>query len=166
VAHIEANSGLVEAGVGLIPGWGGCKELILRSKNERELVDAFAAIVKGKISSSVYDLEELLKFERVHLVMNIDRVLGDGKKLCAKDEAIKDKIRPEITVNWSEILEDMKLTGHDLYIAQELIELFSLEPNEELLLAKEREIFIRLLGHPRTQERIKYMLESGKRLIN
>lgn len=29
-AHIETYSGLVEVGVGVIPGWGGCKEMLLR----------------------------------------------------------------------------------------------------------------------------------------
>lgn len=29
-AHIETYTGLVEVGVGIIPGWGGCKEMLLR----------------------------------------------------------------------------------------------------------------------------------------
>ena len=29
-AHIETYTGLVEMGVGVIPGWGGCKEMLLR----------------------------------------------------------------------------------------------------------------------------------------
>ena len=36
-AHAETYTGLVEVGVGLIPGWGGCKEMILRfQERERE----------------------------------------------------------------------------------------------------------------------------------
>jgi 3-hydroxyacyl-CoA dehydrogenase len=36
-AHAETYCGLVEVGVGLIPGWGGCKEMILRlQERERE----------------------------------------------------------------------------------------------------------------------------------
>lgn len=30
VAHAETYMGLVELGVGLIPGWGGCKEMVRR----------------------------------------------------------------------------------------------------------------------------------------
>ncbi len=30
-AHIESYPGLVEVGVGLIPAWGGCKEMLLRN---------------------------------------------------------------------------------------------------------------------------------------
>ncbi len=44
VAHAETYTGLVEVGVGLIPGWGGCKEMILRGQ-ERERAK-FAAGVK------------------------------------------------------------------------------------------------------------------------
>jgi len=29
-AHVETYTGLVEVGVGIIPGWGGCKEMLLR----------------------------------------------------------------------------------------------------------------------------------------
>ena len=29
-AHAETYVGLVECGVGLIPGWGGCKEMLHR----------------------------------------------------------------------------------------------------------------------------------------
>ena len=29
-AHCEASIGLVEVGVGLIPAWGGCKEMLQR----------------------------------------------------------------------------------------------------------------------------------------
>jgi len=35
VAHQNLNSGLVELGVGLIPGWGGVKEMFLRSKGDK-----------------------------------------------------------------------------------------------------------------------------------
>ena len=36
-AHAETYPGLVEVGVGLIPGWGGCKEMLLRYKADPKL---------------------------------------------------------------------------------------------------------------------------------
>ena len=33
-AHAETYIGLVECGVGLVPGWGGCKEMLLRQKKD------------------------------------------------------------------------------------------------------------------------------------
>jgi 3-hydroxyacyl-CoA dehydrogenase len=45
-AHMESYPGLVEAGIGVIPGWGGCKELLLR---HTALADASSkAIMQGK----------------------------------------------------------------------------------------------------------------------
>ena len=34
-AHAETYMGLVETGVGLVPAWGGCKEMLLRHMAER-----------------------------------------------------------------------------------------------------------------------------------
>src|ERR1700740_1033781 len=36
-AHIESYPGLVEVGVGLIPAWGGCKEVLLRYLGQKEV---------------------------------------------------------------------------------------------------------------------------------
>ncbi len=44
-AHAETYTGLVEVGVGLIPGWGGCKEMILRLQ-EREKARFAAGVEK------------------------------------------------------------------------------------------------------------------------
>ncbi len=49
-AHAETYCGLVEVGVGLLPGWGGCKEMILRYQ-ERERADFKSNLAKiGKQS--------------------------------------------------------------------------------------------------------------------
>ncbi len=37
-AHMELYAGLVEAGVGVIPGWGGCKEMLMRGTAAQDLV--------------------------------------------------------------------------------------------------------------------------------
>lgn len=48
-AHAETYCGLVEVGVGLIPGWGGCKEMILRfQERERAAYKENAAAVDEK----------------------------------------------------------------------------------------------------------------------
>src|SRR6185369_4022169 len=35
-AHVESYPGLVEVGVGLIPAWGGCKEMLARHLGEKK----------------------------------------------------------------------------------------------------------------------------------
>lgn len=53
-AHLELYAGLVEAGVGLIPGGGGCKEMLLRA------LDA-AAVVGGDARPGSVDTIETIK---------------------------------------------------------------------------------------------------------
>ena len=48
--------GLVEVGVGVIPGGGGCKEMLLRLKDPRRV---FELIGYAKVSSSAEDAKKL-----------------------------------------------------------------------------------------------------------
>ena len=72
-----------------------------------------------------------------------------------------------IKVDWQPIIDSLNLSGHDLTIAKELSSIFSqANPSENSLLEQEREIFIRLIQTAQTQERIRYMLKTGKRIKN
>src|ERR1700686_5321085 len=55
-ASAETYIGLVEVGVGLIPGGGGCKELLVRLKDPRKV---FELIGYAKVSSSAEDARKL-----------------------------------------------------------------------------------------------------------
>jgi 3-hydroxyacyl-CoA dehydrogenase len=69
VAHIELYMGLVETGVGLVPGWGGCKELLCRMLNPvmrvpnadplPHLQKIFETIALAKVSGSAKDAYSL-----------------------------------------------------------------------------------------------------------
>ncbi len=90
-AAAEAYMGLVEVGVGLIPGGGGCKEMMIRA-NERaegeENLDLFHAlkpvfenIAMAKVSTSGEEARELGYLRRADLVaMNPDRLVADAKQ--------------------------------------------------------------------------------------
>src|SRR5258708_31271593 len=79
-ASAELYMGLVEVGVGLIPGGGGCKELLLRLHDPRRV---FELIGYAKVSSSA---EEAKKFGLLHRLdwvsMNPERLIGDAKALA------------------------------------------------------------------------------------
>jgi 3-hydroxyacyl-CoA dehydrogenase len=94
--HAELYMGLVEVGVGLLPGGGGCKEMLLRAVDSAasirpdgrgesvELMEAmkkiFEAIATGKVSTSADEargLGFLSSFDRI--TMNRKRVLSDAK---------------------------------------------------------------------------------------
>lgn len=106
-AHAETYCGLVEVGVGVIPGWGGCKELILRfQEREQEqfaadlekvekknlwmspsttpmgaVRKAFEVIGTAMVAKSAFEAKEIGYFrERDGVTMNRDRLLFDARQ--------------------------------------------------------------------------------------
>jgi len=92
VAHAELYMGLVEFGVGLIPGGGGTKEFALRLSDELQegdiemnnFRDRFLTIGQAKVSTSATEAFELgyLKKGRDMVVVSRNRVLAEAKKQC------------------------------------------------------------------------------------
>ena len=90
VAHAETYAGLVEAGVGLVPAWGGCKELLARFSRPGTtgpmpggpmppVNRAFEMVGLAKVSQSAAEARELGILRRGDaIVMNRDRVLGEA----------------------------------------------------------------------------------------
>jgi 3-hydroxyacyl-CoA dehydrogenase len=93
--HAELYAGLVEVGVGLLPGGGGCKEMLLRALDSAaairpgrgesvELMEAvkkaFETIATGRVATSA-DEARVLGFlhESDVITMNRERVLSDAK---------------------------------------------------------------------------------------
>ena len=103
VAHAETYAGLVEAGVGLIPAWGGCKELLARFSRPRvagsvpggpmpPVSRAFEMVGLAKVSQSAAEARELGILRRGDaIVMNRDRVLGEA---IDKVRALRDGYAP------------------------------------------------------------------------
>ena len=94
--HLELYTGLVETGVGLIPGGGGCKELILRAtakaarlkpdsrgdsaESIEAIKTAFETIAMAKVSTSAADARDLGLLEEIDTItMNRGRLLHDAK---------------------------------------------------------------------------------------
>lgn len=92
VAHAETYMGLVEFGVGLIPGGGGTKEFAVRLSDELQdgdielnnFRDRFLTIGQAKVSTSAheaFDLGYLRKGKDV-VVVSRNRVLTEAKANC------------------------------------------------------------------------------------
>jgi 3-hydroxyacyl-CoA dehydrogenase len=90
VAAAETYIGLVEFGVGLIPGGGGTKEFALRASDEFDegdilvntLRNRFLTIGQAKVSTSAeeaYDLG-ILRRGRDRVVVNSQRIIAEAKK--------------------------------------------------------------------------------------
>ncbi|MFZ0878802.1 MAG: 3-hydroxyacyl-CoA dehydrogenase NAD-binding domain-containing protein, partial [Candidatus Acidiferrales bacterium] len=90
-AASEAYIGLVEVGVGLIPGGGGTKEMLIRANENASagedldlyhaLKRVFEAIATAKVSTSAEEAKSLGYLRRSDLIaMNRDRLVADAKE--------------------------------------------------------------------------------------
>jgi 3-hydroxyacyl-CoA dehydrogenase len=99
--HAELYTGLVEVGVGLLPGGGGCKEMLLRAidgavaarggkgsgdalAGSIEMLEAlkraFETIATAKVATSAHEARGLgFLNDGDHITMNRERVLSDAK---------------------------------------------------------------------------------------
>jgi 3-hydroxyacyl-CoA dehydrogenase len=183
-ASAETYIGLVEVGVGLVPGGGGCKELLLRLKDPRKV---FELIGYAKVSSSADDAKKLGLLDRNDSIsMNPERLIGDAKALALSlvPGYAPGVPRTDIKVSGESGYALLKLgvwsarqghfiSDHDVTIAEKLGNVLTggrltgeQMVSEQYLLDLEREAFLSLCGLPKTQERIQYMLKTGKPLRN
>ena len=130
--HAELYMGLVEVGVGLLPGGGGCKEMTLRAvdaassirKEGRgesvELMEAmkkaFETIGMAKVSTSAAEARALGLLNDTDLItMNRDRLLADAKACALENARLGYKApvpRIDIPAPGENILATLKLGVH------------------------------------------------------
>lgn len=192
-AHLESYAGLVEVGVGLIPGWGGCKELVFRHVREDGqggpmpgISKAFEAIATAKVGESADLCRDIgILRETDGITMNRERLLADAKAACLK-AAENFELRQPHTIHlpgrggWAALnmaVDNFVANGmaspHDSYIARHLATVLTggnCDINDEIteqnLLDLEHEVFMELVKHPATLDRIEHMLLTGKPLRN
>ena len=183
-AGAELYMGLVEAGVGLIPGGGGCKELVLRWGDPKR---CFEQIGFAKVSTSAEDARAMgLLSAADRITMNQERLVADAKAVALSlvPSYVAPTPRQDIPVSGAAGFALMKLgawtahqggflTDYDKIIAGKLAHVLSggqltgeQKVSEQYLLDLEREAFLSLCGDPRTQARIQHMLKTGKPLRN
>jgi 3-hydroxyacyl-CoA dehydrogenase len=137
--HSELYMGLVETGVGLVPGGGGTKEMALRAIDEAAQVSgmdpnaaplrfaqskellaalktAFETIALAKVSTSAAEARNLgLLSPQDQITMNRERVLTDAKRAAialAEHGYFAPTLRDEIAVAGDTILATLKLGVH------------------------------------------------------
>ena len=194
VAHCESYIGLVEVGVGIIPAWGGCKELMGRLR-DFELVEegpmppvmkAFEYIGTAQVAKSAEQARSmgfLAPDDRI--TMNRDRLLADAK---ARALVLSEGYEPpeprtynlpgpsgraalELAVK--DLAKSGQATPHDVVVTNELAWILSggdtdmtETVEEDDILAMEREAIGRLGRHEDSLARMEHMLETGKPLRN
>jgi len=182
-ASAETYIGLVEVAVGLIPAGGGCKELLARLKDPLRIFDLIGF---AKVSTSAEDARKLGLLHRSDAIsMNPERLIGDAKALALSLVPNYSHAAPaSIAVQGESAYAMMKLgawsarqgnfiTDYEVIIAEKLAHILSggrlsgaQTVTEQYLLDLEREAFLSLCGNPKTQERMQYMLKTGKALRN
>ena len=194
-AHAESYIGLVEAGVGVLPGGGGTKELLMRFTSELqsyEDTDLFAAVKRAfkliafaTTSTSAHEARALgFLRDRDRISMNRDHHLADAKRRVL--ELAPDYLPPterrvralgrEGIGNLEYALwaaqEAGQASAHDVRVGRAMAYVLCggdgapRDVTEQDLLDLEREQFLMLLGTKETQERIAYTLKTGKPLRN
>jgi len=191
-AHMETYVGLVETGLGLVPAWGGCKEMLRRWAIRPDLpkgpmpavAKAFEIIGRGTVAKSAAEARSLGFLARSDgITMNRDRVLADAKARAlsmvdgyAPPPAAALRLPgPSGATALTLAVRSARLRGdigdHDALVASHLAEVLSggdSDPAEGIgeaqLLCLERRAFMALIRHPATLSRIEHMLETPKRL--
>lgn len=195
-AHIESYPGLVEVGIGVVPGWGGCKEMVLRHFALQgkampggpmpPISKAFEYISMAKVAGSAQEAQEMqILNAKSRISMNRRRVLADAKSLCL--ELAQNYTPPEpATVNLpgpsgrdalymavENFVKNGKATPHDEVVSKALAQVLTggdtditIEMNEQQILDLEHDVFMELVKTEGTIARVEHMLETNKPLRN
>ena len=195
-AAAETYIGLVEFGVGVIPGGGGSKEMTLRAakryiKDDIELNalrEYYLNIGMAKVATSAQEAFKMgiLEEGKDAISMNKRRQIADAKRkaLLLAENGYIQPLPKEVKVLGQQALgmfragahamfEGRFISEHDVKISQKLAYVMSggdlseaTEVSEQYLLDLEREAFLSLCGERKTLERIHHMLNTGKPLRN
>ncbi|PKG23580.1 3-hydroxyacyl-CoA dehydrogenase/enoyl-CoA hydratase family protein [Niallia nealsonii] len=188
----ETYIGLVETGVGLIPGGGGTKELYINSLKEVDLLQeealiktvkkVFFTIFTSKVSTSAEEGKEWkLLNKKDQITMNKRYLIYDAKQMVLKHSTLysppqKRKVvvagKPGYDLLKKE-LSKLAMTGrlspYERIIGEKLAFVltggnlpFKSEVEEAYLLQLERSAFMELIQDKQTQKRMLHLLQTGK----
>ena len=192
-SHTNIVIGLVETIVGLIPAGGGCKEMLARWQNTEESkkdphfapLKVFDIIGYGKTATSPVEAEPLkyLKPEDKK-IMNRNSLLEASKQILNENRDFKspsklvfnlpgESVRGEMYKVLDKLYNDKVIQDHGMEVAKELAYVLSggdtsidKQLSEDDLFKLELDAFMKLIETPKTQERIKHTLATGKPLVN
>ena len=198
VAAMESYMGLVEVGVGLIPGGGGLTYVARRAAEMaaagnanadifKFLSDGFTNAAMAKVGTSAIESRKLgyLLWSDV-IVPNKDELLyvASQQAKAMFESGYRAPARTLFPVAGRNAIATIKaqlanmrdggfISAHDFHISALIADVVcggdvdaGAMVSEEYLMALERKHFCGLLDHPKTQERIMGMLQTGKPVRN
>ena len=198
VAHMESYMGLVEVGVGLVPGGGGLGYVARRAAEMAAagnakldpfnfVRDGFTNAAMAKVGTSAVESRALgyLLADDV-IVAHKEELLfvASAQAKAMFDSGYRAPARVPFAVAGRSAIATIKgqlanmrdggfISAHDFHISTLIAEVVcggdvdaGTLVTEEYLMAMERKAFCGLLEHPKTQERIMGMLQTGKPVRN
>ena len=162
-AHAECKMGLVEARVGLVPAWGGCKEMLSRFVVFGQHSDierppnwlAFELIARSATSSSAFDARQLGYLRPSDgLTMNRARLLKDAHSRAIRE--MEGYERPKVIEIALPTLPSVSKDPTDVHAKLRLIFASSGEAlSEHILLQREKSAFLELVTSASTIEKVR-----------
>ena len=194
VSHMNSTLGLVETGVGLVPGGGGCKELLWRwvqdeaftKDHDEAALRVFDIIGYGLMAHSPLQAQkhkfflpqDVIVLNRDNLLIEAFKQISDLKenylppkkpKFCLSGEEVKEKMHRHLL----DLEQKNIIFGYDVDIGLHLATVLSggdtsesSTLSEQDLYNLERQSLITLIQSPKTRDRIHAMLLNGRRLKN
>ncbi len=197
VAAMESYIGLVEVGVGLVPGAGGLTYIARRAAENMAastgkdllpfLTEGFTAAAMAKVGTSALESRKLgYLLDSDTIVAHKDELLyvaiQEAKAMFAVGYRAPHKRlfavagrngKATIQGQLVNMRDGGFVSGHDFHIASLIAGVVTggdvdtgTLVSEEYLMALERKAFCSLLTHPKTQERIMGMMNTGKPVRN
>jgi 3-hydroxyacyl-CoA dehydrogenase len=198
VAALESYIGLVEVGVGLIPGGGGLKEGALRAAAAAGAIGANDLLpfvrnwlqnaAMAKVSGSALEAQQMgYLLDTDIVVMNRHELLWSaiGQTFAMHAIGYRPPLRArQVPVAGRSVLATMKgqfanlreggyASAHDQYLASCIADVLcggDLDAgtfvDEQWFLDLERKHFMQLVAHPKSQERMMGLLQTGKPVRN
>ena len=196
VVAAETYMGLVEVGVGLIPGGSGNLRMILNAMDGgtgrmgafQKIQKTFETVGFAKIATSADEAKHLGYLKKNDtIVLNRDHLIQTAKEKALEladgydPPAYRDDLklpgaggRTAMAMALKGFKMQGKISEHDVKIGEKLAYVLTggdkagltKSVDEQYILDIEREAFVSLAGEKLTQDRIKYMLKKGKPLRN
>ncbi|MFG6446964.1 3-hydroxyacyl-CoA dehydrogenase/enoyl-CoA hydratase family protein [Roseateles sp. BYS180W] len=198
VAHMESYVGLVEVGVGLLPGAGGLTYIARRAAEMAAagnanadilafLKDGFTNAATAKVSTSAVEARQIgylldsdlivpNKDELLHVASAQVRAMAAAGYRPPQQARFAVAGRSGLATIMGQLVNMRDggfISAHDFHLARLIAEVLcggEVEAGsvvtEEYVMALERKYFCSLIEHPKTQERVMGMLQTGKPVRN
>ncbi len=178
-AYAETQVGLVENLVGIVPGWGGCKQLLARSAQhfgaDKAIEHSFRLIQGAKVTASALEAQQLAIFRETDAItMNRDRLLFDAVSQAEQlwQSYQTERHSSELKQSQPELIaQDISVSteGYQGELESALLDLLNQAAKPDWyqnFYDWERECNLALVQNPKAKARIEHFLTTGKPLSN